>query len=631
MNKPEQVKPEKMDLQSMDIAVEKRIELMRSLRRVFPDVFGEDAIEFDELKRVLGELVDPGKERFGLNWPGKAECMKIIQQPSIATLKPMHSESVNYDETNNVFIEGDNLEVIKLLQRAYFSRVKMIFIDPPYNTGGEFIYPDKYAETLDTYLSYTGQIDGEGKKFSTNTDSAGRYHSRWLSMMYPRLYLARNLLRDDGVIFVTIGDQEVSNLRSLMDGIFGEENFVSTIIWEKIYTTKNDSALISGCHDYILVYAKDANVCELGSLPRTKEMDARYTNPDSDPRGPWKPIPLYADGERKNGRFTIVGPTGRRFEPPVESHWRYVEADVLALIKDNRVSFGRDGTGQPNLKRFLSELDEGVKSKTIWFHKEVGSNDTANREIKSLFDGDDKLFSFPKPTSLIKRMIQLGGNARDAIVMDFFAGSASTAHAVMAANAEDGGQRRFLMVQLPEPTERKDFPTISDIAKERIRRAAKQIATDKQGTLKFQDGKEPDLGFRSFRLDRSNFAVWDGQNADELDDQIEMHIDHLSDESSPEDILSELLLKAGFQLTTKIEEREMAGKAVFSVEGGAMLICLDREITPELIDGLAEANPLQVICLDEGFKGNDQLKTNAVQTFKARAQAAESEIVFKTV
>jgi len=633
MNKPESIEPEKLGLESMDIAGEKREELKRALGRTFPEVFAQGSIDFDELRRVLGEWVDPGKERFGLNWPGKAECMKIIQQPSLATLKPAREDSVNFDETQNLFIEGDNLEVLKLLQKACFDKVKMIYIDPPYNTGHEFIYPDKYAETLETYLTYTGQIDDEGRKFSTNSDATGRYHSRWLSMMFPRLYLARNLLRDDGLMFVSIDDHEMANARHLMDSIFGEENFVGTIIWEKIYTTKNDSSLISGCHDYVLVYAKDVAMCELGSLPRTKEMDARYTNQDDDARGPWKAIPLYADGERKNGRFTITGPTGRQFEPPADAHWRYAEADVQTLLADNRIYFGKDGSAQPNLKRFLSELDDGVKTKTIWFHKEVGSNDTANREIKGLFDGDDRVFSFPKPTSLIRRMIQLGGNQPDAIVLDFFAGSASTAHAVMAANKADGGKRKFIMVQLPEPTDRKDFTTIADIAKERIRRAARQISDESGSQLDLRGDGKLDLGFKVFKLDRSNFKVWDGETTveDELGRQIEMHIDHLSDASSAEDVLYELLLKAGFPLTTGVTTVTVAGKQIFSIESGALLICLEKEITPELIDALAETNPLQVICLDEGFKGNDQLKTNAVQTFKARAQAEESEIVFKTV
>jgi adenine-specific DNA-methyltransferase len=419
----------------------------------------------------------------------------------------------------------------------------------------------------------------------------------------------------------------------VMDGIFGEENFITTIVWEKIYTTKNDSALISGCHDYVLLYAKDASVCKLGSLPRTQAMDARYTNPDEDPRGPWKAIPLYADGERKNGRFTIVGPTGRKFEPAPEAHWRYVEADVQDLIADNRIYFGKDGSAQPNLKRFLSELGDGVKAKSIWFHKDVGSNDTANREIKDLFDGDDRIFSFPKPTSLVRKMIQLGGSSADDVILDFFAGSGSTAHAVMAANKDDGGRRRYIMVQLPEPTGREDYANIADIAKERIRRAAKKFAEEQDGEFDLQGTEKLDFGFKVLHLDRSNFSTWIGEPGpdQELGKQIDLHIDHLSPASSAEDVLYELLLKAGFRLTTKVQTVEMAGKHVFSIEAGTLLVCLEKDITPELIDALAEANPLQVICLDEGFKGNDQLKANAVQTFKARATAEESEIVFKTV
>jgi adenine-specific DNA-methyltransferase len=625
--------PEKIELTSMDVAAQKRRELKQVLGNAFPEVFAEGSIDFDQLKRILGEWVEPSKERFGLNWAGKAECMKVIQQASIATLKPDRDASVNFDATENLFIEGDNLEVLKLLQKSYFGKVKMIYIDPPYNTGNEFIYPDKYAETLETYLTYTNQVNSSGSRFSTNPDTTGRYHSRWLNMIFPRLYLAKNLMTDDGVIFVSIDDHEMSNIKCVMDDVFGEENFVNTIIWEKIYTTKNDSTLISGCHDYVLVYAKDVSKCRLGTLPRTKEMDARYTNSDNDPRGPWKAIPLYADGERKNGRFIVEGPTGRKFEPPANAHWRYAEPEVRRLLDDNRIHFGKDGSSQPNIKRFLSELDEGVKSKTIWFHKEVGSNDTANREIKSIFDGDDTVFSFPKPTSLIRRMIQLGGSEPNSIILDFFAGSSATAQAVIEQTIEDGIPRQFVMVQLPELIDHSKYGTIADVSRDRIRRVFKEIAEKSKSRLALDDLSEVDLGMRCFRLDRSNFQIWraDVDTFDSAGTQLDMHIDHVLESSTSDDILYELLLKAGFHLTTKIQPISLAGKSAFSVQDGALLICLERDITSELIDALAEANPLQVICLDEGFRGNDQLKANAVQTFKARAQAEESEIVFRTV
>lgn len=310
--------PEKMPLTSMDIAAEKR----EALKRLFPEVFAEDSIDFDQLKRALGDWVEPGKERFGLTWPGKAECMRIIQSPSIATLKPVREESVNFDETENVFIEGDNLEVLKLLQKAYFGKVKMIYIDPPYNTGNEFIYPDNFSETLDTYLAYSGQSDEAGKRFSTNADTGGRYHSSWLSMMYPRLFLARNLLREDGAIFISIDDHEVAHLRNLCDQIFGEENFIASVIWQRVYSPKNSARFFSEDHDYILVYARNAEIWQPTLLPRTEEANARYTNPDNDPRGPWKSSDLTARNYYSEGEYEIVGPTGRSFKPGRGRYWR---------------------------------------------------------------------------------------------------------------------------------------------------------------------------------------------------------------------------------------------------------------------------------------------------------------------
>jgi adenine-specific DNA-methyltransferase len=610
--------PEKFDLSSMDISAEKRAKLLR----LFPEVRTEgDKIDFDRLKLALGGTIDAARERYGLTWPGKADCFKTIQAPSLGTLRPVPPESVNWESTENLIIEGDNLEVLKLLQKSYLSKIKMIYIDPPYNTGSDFIYPDNYGETLQTYLEYTGQVDSEGRKLGTNSETDGRYHSKWLNMMFPRLYLARNLLKEDGVVFVSIDDHEVENARRLLDEIFGEENFVNTIIWEKIYTTKNDSSLISGCHDYLLVYARNIGECDLGALPRSEEMDARYTNPDNDPRGVWKAIPLYADGERKNGRYTITGPTGTKFEPPSNSHWRYVEADVKKLLDDNRISFGKEGAGQPNLKRFLSELKQGVKAKTLWFHKDVGSNDTANREIKALFEGDDSLFSFPKPTSLIGRMIQLGASDPDSIVLDFFAGSGSTAHAVLASNRKDGGNRKFIAVQLPEPTGRADFKTIADVTKERVRRAIKSANDERADKLQFDAASKSAEGFRVFKLSESNFSAWNSgqsKNDTELGQQLALHIDHVLQSRDEQDVLYEVLLKSGFELTTEISTLRLADKNVYSIGGGIFLVCLDRQLSLEVIRAIADLKPSRVVCLDAGFAGNDQLKVNAVQSFRTK-------------
>ncbi len=352
--------PEKMALTSMDVAKEKREELKRCLGSAFPEVFTEGSIDFEQLKRVLGEWVDPGKERYGLNWPGKAECMKIIQQPSVATLKPVRKESVNFYETENLFIEGDNLEVLKLLQKAYFGKIKMIYIDPPYNTGKEFIYPDNYTESLETYLAYAGLVDDEGKKFSTNIATEGRFHTKWLNMMYPRLYLARNLLREDGVIFISIDDNEVENLRRLCDELWGEENFVAQFVWQKKYSRDN-RPLIGTVHEYILMYAKDVRLFgEVRNLlPPSEESLKVYKNPNNDPRGRWRPIPMTAQaGHATPSQFyEVVTPTGAKHTPPTGRCWSVSEHRYKELLSEGRIYFGKDNSSQPNIIRYLDEID----------------------------------------------------------------------------------------------------------------------------------------------------------------------------------------------------------------------------------------------------------------------------------
>ena len=565
--------------------------------------------------------------------------MKIIQQPSKATLKPSRDESLNFDATGNVFIEGDNLEVLKLLQKPYFGKVKMIYIDPPYNTGQEFIYPDKYAETLETYLAYTGQADAEGRRFSTNTDTVGRYHSNWLNMMYPRLYLARSLLRDDGAIFMSIDDHEVCRLRELADQIFGDENFKADIAWQKRYTRSNNTVDFTTVVEHILVYAK-SEAFEVSLLPRTEEADARYSNPDNDPRGVWKGASFLnpaAPQDRPNLCYPLKNPNTGEVVYPTTNAWRRSEEAFDELLADNRLYWGPDGKQAiPSIKMFLSEA-RGLTPINFWAHDYAGNTDEGTRDLEELIPG--KVFNNPKPVQLIRRAIEHASNGPHDIVLDFFAGSCATAQAVLEANVEDNGTRRFIMVQLPEPTgegsnaAKAGFKTIADIGKERIRKAASKIADARSNRLDLKNTSSVDLGFKVFKLDRSNFRIWEGIAAadEELGPQIDMHIDHLAKASSAEDILYELLLKAGFALTTKVQALAMAGKQVFSVEGGALLICLEKEVTPELTDALAAANPLQVICLDEGFKGNDQLKANTVQTFRARAEAEESEIVFRTV
>ncbi len=626
---------EKMTLDSMDIAEEKR----EALKRIFPEVFTEERIDFDQLKRVLGEWVDSDVERFGLNWPGKAECMKIIQKPSIATLKPVREESINFDETENVFIEGENLEVLKLLQKAYFGKVKMIYIDPPYNTGKEFIYPDKYCEELKTYLAYTGQVDDNGRRFSTNTDTHGRFHSHWLNMMYPRLYLARNLLSEDGVIFISIDDHEIVNLRALCDLIFGEENFVIQLIWKsrQIVDSRNKTNA-STDHEYVLVYAKNSEEAKI--LGKEIDID-KYSNPDNDSRGPWMSnsiLGLATASQRPNLHYPITDPNkGVKYFCPPDTGWRYSRETMEQKISDGRIVFPKSLTGRPREKKFLSEIKSEFTGLSSIIPQDVGYTLNGTREVRDLMNG--RYFDFPKPTSLIKLLVKQGTRREGDIIIDFFAGSATTAHAVMQLNAEDGGSRKYMCVQLPEPTAEKSeayksgYETIADIGKERIRRAARQIEDEQNGQLDLNGNGKLDLGFKAFKLDQSNFRVWDGtvEDEDALVEQLELHVDHIAEESSTESILYELLLKAGFSLTTKVEKRNMAGKEVFSIAGGEVLLCLEQKVTSELIDALASANPSQVICLDAAFQRNDQLKVNAALTFKSLAEAKGTEMVFRTV
>ena len=623
--------PAKVDLKSMSITDEQKAKL----KQLFPEVFNEDKVDFDKLRRTLGEELDEGDERFGMTWPGKNDCFKVIQTPSIATLKPCKEESVDWDNTENLFIEGDNLEVLKLLQRSYYDKVKMIYIDPPYNTGKEFVYPDKYAESIETYLAYTGQIDAEGVKFSTNTETEGRFHSKWLNMMYPRLYLAKNLLREDGVMFISIDDREVPNLRKLCDEIFGEENFVANVVWQKKYAVSNDDPGIAPMHDHILVYQKSFNF-QRNLLPRTEKQLQRYKNLDNDPKGEWSSDNYVSNKsryERPTLWYPIVHPkTGEEVWPDENAVWRYSREKHEQMVVENRLYWGPDQSYEkPRLKRFLSEIQSGLVPSTWWPFSDVGHNDEGQKETGVLLG--KKIFSTPKPIRLIKRVLEVSVG-KDDIVLDFFSGSCATAQAVLDFNKEDNNCCKFVMVQLPEPcgenseAYKAGYKTIADIGKERIRRVIKKIEEEQATQEKDAENKLPgmaeekvklDLGFKVFKLDKSNFNIWDGtvEEDGDVSGQIEMFIDHIDPDSSGEDILYEILVKAGFELTTKIEELDIAGKKVYSIADNAFLICLDRKLTKEVITEMAKLQPARVVCLDAGFADNDQLKTNAVQIMKS--------------
>ncbi|MEK6700566.1 MAG: site-specific DNA-methyltransferase [Nitrospirota bacterium] len=620
--------PEKLDLRSLDISEEKKQKLLR----LFPEILTEGGkIDFERLQLALGESVDVGRERYGMNWPGKAECFKTIQTPSMATLIPAPKESINFDTTENLIIEGDNLEVLKLLQKSYLGKVKMIYIDPPYNTGNDFIYPDNYTESLQTYLEYTGQVDAEGRKFGTNTETDGRFHSKWLNMMYPRLYLARNLLKDEGVVFISIDDTEVKNLRALLDEIFGEENFVANAVWQKKYSVSNDDQGIAPMHDHILAYQRSENF-ERNLLPRKEKQTQRYTNPDNDPRGDWS-SGEYVSGKSKQERptlwYAINHPkTGKEVWPEENAVWRYSREKHVQLEREGRLYWGPDMSYKvPRLKRYIAEIQDGVVPSTWWPFQEVGHNDEGQKETAELLG--PKVFSTPKPIRLLRRMIELGCGKND-VVMDFFAGSGATAHAVLDLNKQDGGKRKFILVQLPEPTDREDYPTIADITKERIRRVIQKLNKEEQSKLALDDKNKHDRGFKVFKLSESNFKPWNAQveqgNAAALEKQLDLHVDHIRDGRTSDDILYELLLKSGFPLATPIKKIALAGKTIHSAADGALFICLEKELNLELIRAMAEQKPARVVCLDEGFAGNDQLKANAVQIFKTKGVTS-----FKTV
>lgn len=629
--------PEKMNLQSMDVAEQKRHELRDFLGSKFSEVFADGLIDFDQLKRVLGEWVDPSKERYGLNWAGKADCMKVIQTPSIGTLKPDYGISVDFENTENVLIEGDNLEVIKLLQKSYYGKVKLIYIDPPYNTGRNIIYPNDYQDGLRTYLEVTGQIDGD-RKLSTNPESSGRFHTNWLSMIYPRLVLARNLLREDGVLVVTIDDNEQTTLGMLLKEVFDEGSYNHVCV----PVVHNPRGVQGKNFSYVHEYAFFVFPADTKSIMNRKiddsEIDwSQFRNwgtesERSDAKNCFYPV-LVRDGQVVGfGEVTPDGIHPQQTEiidgvhhvypidrSGIERKWRYAKqsADSIKhLLRAKRTDSGYE---------IEIGKDFGLY-KTIWNDKRYDANEYGTKIVGDLVPNSP--FTFPKSLwAVYDTIMAVTAEDEEAIILDFFAGSGTTGHAVMELNKDLGGNRKFILVQLPEPIDgNKDFSTIFEVTQARLTEAARRI---KASNPMFAG----DTGFRAFRYDCSNFSVWNGDvaNFDEKGRQLELHVENVSKESTPQDLLFEILLKAGFSLSTKIDVLSMEGKDVYSIGDGALLICLDEEITAPLIDALALANPLQVICLDAGFKGNDQLKANAVQTFKARAQAEESEIVFRTV
>lgn len=590
------------------------------LAELFPEIVADGKINLDTLKTILNTDIEEGHERFGLTWPGKREAIRAAQTPTTATLMPDKQNSVNWDTTQNVFIEGDNLEVLKILQKHYYGEIKVIYIDPPYNTGNDFVYSDNYADSIGNYLDITGQTD-DGGKLSTNSESDGRFHSSWLNMMYPRLKLAKSLLRRDGVLFVSIGEQEAARLRLILDEIFGENNYVGDFVW-RARTSISDDQEISHNHNYTFVYARrHSHLTFIGDELNSDE----YKNTDNDPRGPWKPVPLDANKPGGNTYYPVRNTqTGEDFYPPEGRSWAINPDDMKLLLEDKRIVFGRTGTGAPKRKLFLSERTSKGDSKTpSSLLLEVGTTRSGSDEIATLFKSK-KIFSYPKPTSLIKTLVRYGcATTTDAIVLDFFAGSGTTAHATMQLNAEDGGSRRCISVQLPEPTDEKSeankagYKTISEITRERIRRAGNNILI--QEAIKLDGRNKPlDIGFRAYKLVDTNFTKWkadSGLSEGELVNLFSSMSDSTDDNARPEAILTEVLLKLGFSLSESIETVDVEGLEVFSVSDGLLMAYLDEHTTPTLaqLRALVAKEPARLVILEDAFKGNDELKTNLVQ------------------
>ena len=593
---------------------------VEKMRELFPAIFAEGQIDFEALKQVLGDYSHDTEEHYSFMWHGKSEARRIAQLPSQGTLRPCPEESVNWDETQNIFIEGDNLEVLKLLQKSYHRKVKMIYIDPPYNTGKEFIYPDRFKDNLDTYLKYTGQVDDEGFKLSANSETSGRYHTNWLNMMYPRLKLARNLLRDDGVIFVSIDDHEVHNLRKMMDEIFGEEHFVANVVWQKKYAVSADDPSIAAMHDHILVYQR-SSAFQRNLLPRTEKQTSRYKNPNNHPLGRWSSdnyVSNKSRQERPTLWYPIIHPKdGREVWPAESAVWRYSKEKHAQMVEEDRLYWGPDlSYEKPRLRRFLNEIQQGIVPPTWWPFLETGHNDEAQKETGELIG--KKVFSTPKPVRLMDRILQIGTESDD-LVLDFFAGSAAFGHAVYKRNVTGPKQLglRFILVQLPENCDSNNkaveqgFHNIAEISKERLRRSGLAIAAEEP---------EGDTGFKVFKLDSSNIQTWDADYAT-MDKDLFGAIDNIKTDRSQNDVLYELLLKYGLDLAIPVETRTIYGKAVFIIGAGALVVCLDKEIGLNTVKGIAalkaELTPqiMKVVFKDAGF-ADDVVKTNTVQILK---------------
>lgn len=611
---------EHLNMQSMD----KVAANVAKIRELFPNCVTErinaegkleHAIDFDMLKQELSDhVVDGLQERYQFTWPDKRKAILAANAPINKTLRPCREESVDFDNTENLYIEGDNLEVLKLLQETYLGKVKMIYIDPPYNTGNDFVYNDDFKQSSDEYVENSGQFDDERNRLVANTESNGRFHTNWLNMIYPRLKLAKDLLSDDGVIFISIDDDEVENLRKICDEIFGENNFLAQVIWERAFSPKNDAKFFSVSHDYVLIYARSIEAFSIGLLPRSAESDARYKNPDNDPHGPWTSDNMTVKSYSANYDYPIRTPNGTIYYPPAGRCWFTSKERMQKLIENGAVWFGNNGGNMPRIKRYLSDVQQGMTPITIWKYLDVGHNQEARQELKKLFD-EKAYFDGPKPIRLLNRILTIANVKKDDFILDFFSGSATTAHAVMQLNAEDSGKRKFIMVQLPEECAENSeaykagYKNICEIGKERIRRAGKKIKDENPLTT-----QDLDIGFRVLKCDSSNMEDVYFTPKEYMDKQQNLFVDNIKADRSDEDLLFDAMLKLDTPLSSKIEKRSIAGKTVYNVAQGHLMACFDKNVTDEVITAIAQEMPSYFVMRDSS-QADDSVAINFEQIF----------------
>lgn len=627
---------EKLHMQSAD-GVQVNIEKIALL---FPDcvtetIVGYDAddkpilrhkVDFEKLQQNLSsEIISSKEERYQFTWPDKKKAILLANSPINATLRPCRDESVDFDNTKNLYIEGDNLDVLKCLKETYLHKVKMIYIDPPYNTGSDFVYEDDFKESASEYLANSGQFDAQGRRLVTNLESNGQFHTDWLNMIYPRLKVARDLLTDDGVIFISIDDHEQDNLKRICCELFGERNFIAQLVWERAYSPKNDARFISNSHDYILMFAKNIDCFIIGRLARTEEANARYQNPDNDPRGVWKPSDMSVKTYNSECDYQITTPSGRIIEPPAGRCWRLSKKAFFERLQDNRIWFGNDGNSVPCIKRFLTELKyDGMAPTSILFYKDVGHSQEGAQEVVSLF-GDKGVFDGPKPVRLLERLITLANLKDDSIVLDFFSGSASTAHALMKKNEEKESHCKFILVQIPEEISEKKkaqgYKTICEIGKERIRRAGKKIKEDNPLTT-----QNLDTGFRVLKLDSSNMQDVYYSPADTTQSNIFNLVDNVKEDRTPEDLLFQVMLELGATLDSKIDTTSIEGKQIFNVEDNYLVACFERDIDDEVVTAIAKMQPQYAVLRDTSM-ATDSTATNFEQIFKTYAPDTVTKVL----